>query len=207
MNSVTYATYAKIFANHPFRNEILKDEILCRLMTNSIQWSDLCTEDEPKSVYNPVYKPIETIRKPRVTWGLPTVVPVAPVVSTVVPVVSTVVPMAPLAPIPKLVWKPVSNVPKSIKTIIVNNIPRTITKDDLTEIFKEFGPVQGVHIPKNTDKNSPYYGTLRGFAMVQFTDAHIAQKTQMMCTLEPFYVYNNIVSVQMAKEDRVIYNV
>ena len=94
-----------------------------------------------------------------------------------------------------------------IKTIIVNNIPRNSTKEHIIDIFSEFGAISGAHLPKNTDQNSPYFGTLRGFAMIQFIDARDAQKAYTMCSHDPFYVGDLPVSVQIAKEDRVIYTV
>ena len=228
MHSVKQMTnYAKLFKNHPFRTELLRDPILCALMTRSISWGDLATEDEP--VVKPVTitpvitKPIITqpiitqrIQKqtPYVTWEVPTVMHVMQ-------------PMQPMQPMtkenPEADFTPVNSVKRSsqashasqvkvsqvspIKTIIVNNIPRNSTKEGIIDIFREFGAISGAHLPKNTDQNSPYFGTLRGFAMIQFIDARDAQKAYMMCSHDQFYVGNLPVSVQIAKEDRVIYTV
>ena len=219
MHSVKQMTnYAKLFKNHPFRTELLRDPILCALMTRSITWGDLATEDEP--VIKPVTitpiitKPIITqpiitqrIQKqtPYVTWEVPTVMHIMQ-------------PMQPMQPMtkenPEADFTPVKSVKRasqvkesSIKTIIVNNIPRNSTKEGIIDIFREFGAISGAHLPKNTDQNSPYFGTLRGFAMIQFIDARDAQKAYTMCSHDPFYVGDLPVSVQIAKEDRVIYTV
>jgi hypothetical protein len=222
MHSVKQMTnYTKLFKNHPFRTELLRDPILCALMTRSITWGDLATEDEP--VIKPVTitpiitKPIITqpiitqrIQKQTryVTWEVPTVMHIMQ-------------PMQPMQPMtkenPEADFTPVKSVKRasqasqvkesSIKTIIVNNIPRNSTKEDIIDLFSEFGAISGAHLPKNTDQNSPYFGTLRGFAMIQFIDARDAQKAYMMCSHDPFYVGNLPVSVQIAKEDRVIYTV
>jgi RNA recognition motif-containing protein len=210
------AAYSKLFAKHPFRNDLMKDPILCALMTRSISWGDLATEDVvsiipsnknriiPSTTKYVSFEPkITSIQpSPYVTWEVPTVMHI-----------SRESPSFPLSKPLSHLSKPLSQLSKpqssqsTIKTIIVNNIPRDVTKEDLIECFSEFGPIQGAHLPKNTDQSSPYYGTLRGFAMVQFVNAADAQNAQLMCMQNTFYVYNNPVNVQMAKEDRVIYTV
>jgi hypothetical protein len=55
-----------------------------------------------------------------------------------------------------------------IKTIIVRNLPRDVTTHDLDAIFKVHGAIKDIYIPKNMDKTSQYYGTVKGFALVKF---------------------------------------
>ena len=221
MHSVKQMTnYAKLFKNHPFRTELLRDPILCALMTRSISWGDLATEDEP--MVKPVVKPVtikpditqpiitQPIQKPTryVTWEVPTVMHVMqPSHSEDQEAAFTTVKSVKRASQVKVSQASQVSQASPIKTIIVNNIPRNSTKEDIIDIFREFGAISGAHLPKNTDQNSPYFGTLRGFAMIQFIDARDAQKAYMMCSHDPFYVGNLPVSVQIAKEDRVIYTV
>lgn len=47
-------------------------------------------------------------------------------------------------------------------SIYVGNLSYEINKDDLTEVFTEYGTVQRVHLP--TDRDT---GRLRGFAFVE----------------------------------------
>ena len=216
------AKYAKLFKNHPFRTELMRDPMLCALMTRSISWGDCATEDAPTTQFTPVtqfttdtkFTSITTFTQKashHVTWEVPTVMHVA--MAKEVPFTPVGNPFTPVGNPFTPVGKPASLRPtempvnSSIKTIIINNIPRTITKEEMIEIFSEFGVISGAHLPKNTDQNSPYFGTLRGFAMIQFVDARDAQKAQMMCVRDQFYVWDLPVSVQIAKEDRVIYTV
>ena len=191
----TKMNYAKLFANHPFRTELLKDPILCALMTRSISWGDLASDDVNTVKTVKIVKAVNVQHTPYVTWEVPTVMHIAKA--------QPIVQMQPVQ-----ITHPVQQVkPSNLKTIIVSNIPRYITKDEIIEVFSEFGAVQGAHLPKNTDQNSPYFGTLRGFAMVQYVDYRDAQRAYQMCSINSFYVHDNHVNVQMAKEDRVIYTV
>jgi hypothetical protein len=212
------AKYATLFKNHPFRTELMRDPMLCALMTRSISWGDCATEEPitqnaPITKFTPITQnaPIMQHASHHVTWEVPTVMHVA--MAKEIPFTPVGKPFTPVGKPFTNVGKPASLRPvempvnSSIKTIIVNNIPRTITKEEMIEIFSEFGVISGAHLPKNTDQNSPYFGTLRGFAMIQFVDARDAQKAHMMCVRDQFYVWDLPVSVQIAKEDRVIYTV
>jgi hypothetical protein len=55
-----------------------------------------------------------------------------------------------------------------IKTLIVRNLPRDITVDTVRAAFGRHGTVRDVYIPKNMDRNSPHFGTVKGFALVKF---------------------------------------
>jgi hypothetical protein len=55
-----------------------------------------------------------------------------------------------------------------IKTLIARNLPRDITVDTVRAAFGRYGQVRDVYIPKNMDRNSPHFGTVKGFALVKF---------------------------------------
>jgi RNA recognition motif-containing protein len=55
-----------------------------------------------------------------------------------------------------------------IATLVARNLPRDITRDELRIVFEKYGPIRDIHIPINADKSSQYYGTIRGFAMIEF---------------------------------------
>jgi hypothetical protein len=55
-----------------------------------------------------------------------------------------------------------------IKTLIARNLPRDITVDTVRAAFGRYGTVRDVYIPKNMDRNSPHFGTVKGFALIKF---------------------------------------
>jgi RNA recognition motif-containing protein len=93
--------------------------------------------------------------------------------------------------------------PKRIKTLIARNLPRDVKIQELREIFEAYGPVRDIYIPKNSDPSSPYYGTIKGFALIKFLDADGATKAciALKSVLE---IRNHLVAIEMAKEDRQI---
>jgi hypothetical protein len=55
-----------------------------------------------------------------------------------------------------------------IRTLIARNLPRDVTVHHLRDKFEIFGIVQDIYIPRNMDRSSPYFGTVKGFALVKF---------------------------------------
>lgn len=55
-----------------------------------------------------------------------------------------------------------------IRTLIARNLPRDITVQQLRTKFEGFGIIQDIYIPKNMDRSSPYFGTVKGFALIKF---------------------------------------
>lgn len=91
--------------------------------------------------------------------------------------------------------------PHQIKTIVARNLPRDITAEELQNVFAKHGPVRDVYIPKNLDPSSPYYGTIKGFALVKFmsatdsTCAYLAETTRL-------HIRGKMIALEFAKEDR-----
>jgi hypothetical protein len=91
--------------------------------------------------------------------------------------------------------------PNQIKTIIARNLPRDVTSDELRTLFEKHGPIRDTYIPKNLDTNSPYYGTIKGFALIKFmshtdsTRAFVAEQTRMC-------LRGKMITIEFAKEDR-----
>jgi hypothetical protein len=91
--------------------------------------------------------------------------------------------------------------PNQIKTLIARNLPRDVTSDELRTLFEKHGPIRDAYVPKNLDKNSPYYGTIKGFALIKFmshtdsTRAFCAEQTQL-------FLRGKMISIEFAKEDR-----
>lgn len=53
--------------------------------------------------------------------------------------------------------------------IIILNLPRNTTKDELAELFKVYGTVESCELVMNKDK-----GTSKGFGFVEMQDAEAA---------------------------------
>ena len=58
-----------------------------------------------------------------------------------------------------------------IKTLIVRNLPRNIVEKELRTLFELYGSVRDIYIPKNMDKSSPHYGSIKGFALVKYNNS------------------------------------
>jgi hypothetical protein len=88
-----------------------------------------------------------------------------------------------------------------IKTVITRNLPRDVTVEQLRGVFEKYGPVRDIYIPKNADRSSPYFGTIKGFALIKFlkpTDSARAYESEYgRLTLG-----KNNITVEFAKEDR-----
>jgi len=91
--------------------------------------------------------------------------------------------------------------PNQVKTIVARNLPRDITEEELQNVFAKHGPVRDVYIPKNLDQNSPYFGTIKGFALIKFmsptdsTRAYMAETTRLN-------IRGKMIGLEFAKEDR-----
>jgi hypothetical protein len=89
---------------------------------------------------------------------------------------------------------------KVVKTLIVRNLPRGA--DDLEALlrhtFEPYGAVRDIYIPKNMDVSSPYFGTIKGFALVKFAELASAYSAAAV----GLRIGRNNLSVEFAKEDR-----
>jgi RNA recognition motif-containing protein len=78
-------------------------------------------------------------------------------------------------------------------SIYVGNLSYDVNKDDLTEVFTEYGEVKRVHIP--TDRES---GKMRGFAFVEMNSDD--QEDQAISTLDGAEWMGRTLKVNKAKE-------
>lgn len=76
----------------------------------------------------------------------------------------------PVAPVAAL-EREVPAFPAGRRTLMAKNLPRDINVQELRTIFEKYGAIKDIYIPKNMDKSSPYFGTIKGFAKVQFLKA------------------------------------
>jgi len=56
------------------------------------------------------------------------------------------------------------------KKLFVGNLPWSVTVEELTDIFSEYGEISDVHIPKDRETGRP-----RGFAFVEYVEDSAAE--------------------------------
>jgi hypothetical protein len=88
-----------------------------------------------------------------------------------------------------------------IKTIITRNLPRDITVETIRNTFQKYGPIKDIYIPKNMDKNSPYFGTVKGFALIKFLQPNDSAKAYSNEYGRLTYGKNHI-TVEFANQDK-----
>ena len=93
--------------------------------------------------------------------------------------------------------KPIS----MIKTLIIHNIPRNITVTDLRYLFEKYGPIRDIYIPRNMDRSSRLYDTIKGFALIKFFNAMDAQSAYD-AEFGRLYIGFRLISIEFAKEER-----
>ena len=92
--------------------------------------------------------------------------------------------------------------PAGIRTVVVRNLPRDIKDTEIRALFSAHasGGLRDVYIPRNTDRSSQYFGTLKGFALVKFHTAE--DSTQAYEALQSLCIRGKKVTLEFAKEDR-----
>lgn len=116
----------------------------------------------------------------------------------------TVFPVA--AYVPKELEKPIAQAPivipnNGIKTLMAKNLPRDITVEKLRSVFEVHGAIRDIYIPKNMDKSSPYFGTIKGFAKIQYLTADDSAKAYQ-AEFGRLNIGSNKIIIEFAKEDR-----
>ncbi len=88
-----------------------------------------------------------------------------------------------------------------IKTVIARNLPRDVTVQTLRAAFEKYGPIKDIYIPKNMDRSSQYFGTIKGFALIKFLNPeHSANAYQ--AEYGRLVLGRNNITIEFAKEDR-----
>jgi hypothetical protein len=90
---------------------------------------------------------------------------------------------------------------KGIRTLIARNLPRDITVHQLRDKFEGFGIIQDIYIPRNMDRSSPYFGTVKGFALVKFLRPEEALRA-FQSLYRRLRLGTNCIYLEFAKEDR-----
>jgi hypothetical protein len=92
--------------------------------------------------------------------------------------------------------------PTGIRTVVARNLPRDIKDTEIRTLFgaHAIAGLRDVYIPRNTDKSSPHFGTLKGFALVKFHT--VAESTRAFEALKTLTIRGKNIALEFAKEDR-----
>jgi RNA recognition motif-containing protein len=60
--------------------------------------------------------------------------------------------------------------PSNICTVVIYNLPRNTTHQDLEDNLSQYGVIEHITIPKNMDPSKGPVGSIKGFAMVRFSN-------------------------------------
>ena len=85
--------------------------------------------------------------------------------------------------------------PSKICTIIIYNLPRETTRELLEDNLAEYGVIEHITIPKNTDPSKGPVGSIKGFAMVRFSNP---QESAAAVAVEK----SRRTQIEFAKSDR-----
>ena len=91
----------------------------------------------------------------------------------------------------------------AIKTIIARNLPRDVPnlKDTLRKIFDKYGAIKDIYIPENADRSSPYFSTIKGFALIKFL-VHESALNAFHHEVVNLVIGRRPITLEFAKEDR-----
>jgi hypothetical protein len=201
--------------NSSFLDYCMKDTIMNALINHTIQWGDVPFTEEEEQLQKIWYQEPEQVKLLSIInqnkshypesddlfKNIKTSTPTPTITPTITSTPSDIItPFISLSH-PLNVSIPSSHVKNTIKTIILRNLPRDSTSEELHMIFEKYGPVRDIYIPRNMDKSSPYFGTIRGFALVKFFSAeHSSLAYQELST--PFCIRGKYITIEFAKEDR-----
>jgi FUS-interacting serine-arginine-rich protein 1 len=90
---------------------------------------------------------------------------------------------------------------KQVRALIVRNLPRDVTIEEIRGIFEKYGAIRDIYIPKNQDASSPYYHCVKGFAVVKYIN-HTSATTAFLAESNRILLRGKLVNIEIAKEDR-----
>lgn len=88
-----------------------------------------------------------------------------------------------------------------IKTVITRNLPRDVRVEQLRSVFEKYGPIKDIYIPKNMDRSSQYFGTIKGFALIKYLKSDDSARAYQS-EYGRLVLGRNNITVEFAKEDR-----
>ena len=174
----------------PYWQSLLNEPIQLALENHTISWGSLDLEDEPlkKWMSKPVVQTYEEPTTPRVRFAdVPLVAPSAPLKAKSTSLMHLIAPMQKsqslmhlIAPMQQQKTQSLMHLiapmqqtypnPSKICTVIVYNLPRSTTHQDLEDNLSQYGVIEHIAIPKNNDPSKGPVGSIKGFAMVRFSN-------------------------------------
>lgn len=154
------------------------------------------------------------------SWRDAIIAPISPITASVIAAPVTTTPVTPRGPARAVVCPGAPARPARVtnttpcKTIILRNLPRDCEdlETALQLTFMRYTSLKDIYIPKNVDTSSPYFGTIKGFALIKFgqlSDSVAAYNAALATgsgssgsSSGTFKLGRNYVSVEYAKEDR-----
>lgn len=208
--SISVLTDAELVAE--FKRVCLEDPTFKAMRRGEMLWGDLILREEPSTPILASCPPAEYAAVPAVvlewSFGVPclpgSAAALAGAPSTPLQRQNAVCEEddAPWAPIKPHRVAPISPPGMgTIRTLIARNLPRDINIEALRDTFEPFGPIKDIYIPKNMDRSSPYFGTIKGFALIKFLKPeHAAAAWEGLVARLKFG--SNKTTLEFAKEDR-----
>ena len=179
----------------PYWQSLLNEPIQLALENHTISWGSLDLDDEPlkKWMSKPVIQTYEEPTTPRVRFAdAPLVAPSAPLKAKSTSLMHLIAPMQQqmqqksqslmhlIAPMQQQKTQSLMHLiapmqqtypnPSKICTVIVYNLPRSTTHQDLEDNLSQYGVIEHIVIPKNMDSSKGPVGSIKGFAMVRFSN-------------------------------------
>jgi RNA recognition motif. (a.k.a. RRM, RBD, or RNP domain) len=179
MSAHLVSRYASLpqFAS-PMWQKILNDPIQIALENHTISWGSLDNDDwmtkpvvqvyeEPKTPSRvrfadaPMVAPSAPLKEKRPSGGISLMHLIEPMQQKSQSLMHLITPMQ----APKVYPNP-----SNICTVIIYNLPRTTTHQDLEDNLSQYGVIEHITIPKNMDPSKGPVGSIKGFAMVRFSN-------------------------------------
>lgn len=176
----------------PVWQKILNDPIQIALENHTIEWGSLALDDEPlkKWMSKPVIETYEEPNTRHVRFADEPVVG-ASLMHLITPMKqveqksrSLMHLITPMQQVPQQKSQSLMHLitpmqtpevypnPSNICTVIIYNLPRSTTHQDLEDNLSQYGVIEHITIPKNMDPSKGPVGSIKGFAMVRFSNPY-----------------------------------
>ena len=167
---------------------LFRSPIQLALENHTISWGSLDDEPLKKWMSKPVIQTYEEPTTPRVRFADALVAPSAPLKEKSTSLMHLITPMQQSQSLMHLITpmqqqQPSQSLmhliapmqktypnPSKICTVIVYNLPRSTTHQDLEDNLSQYGVIEHIAIPKNMDSSKGPVGSIKGFAMVRFSN-------------------------------------
>ena len=177
----------------PYWQALLNEPIQLALENQTISWGSLDDEPLKKWMTKPVVQSYEEPTTPRVRFvDAPLVAPSAPLKEKGISLMHLIEPMQQekksqslmhlIEPMQQQKSQSLMHLitpmqtpklypnPSKICTVVIYNLPRSTTHQDLEDNLSQYGVIEHIALPKNNDPSKGPVGSIKGFAMVRFSN-------------------------------------